>query len=980
MRCKSKSRNRRPKAIRRHFHPRQQWCRADPAVLAHQIDNAPAPVALLDMREREGSHLGTPESAPKKDDAIARPTNGRNVGSAQVCLRPALRRPVSRAVPLSLGALHSADALSQFPAREARCLAASAISLRIADLLIMMDDEPRRWSSSDPAARSIFKKLRVTNGVKWNMAPRDVYVAWRTLTRQPTFLFFSVLTLALGIGANTAVFSVVKSVVLEPLPYREPDRIVAVQTFWTNVNRAGNISGGDYADLVAEPSPFAAATRYSGGELPLFAGGQAEFAGAFGVDDGFLDVFRITPMDGRLITAEEFRRKDPVALVSETFAVRHFGSAPRAIGQTIRLEENALSIVGVIDASFHFPVNAHIWFPQVWESTSRTVGNYKAVALLKPGVTLDAAQARLSMIGSRLEKAFPVTHRSKTFTVMPLKDLFIERTRTTLWVLMASVGFVLLIACANVANLTLARSQGRLREMAIRAAMGASRTRLLCQAFVECSLVGLLGGAIALILAKVSLIGLVRLAPANLPRLGEIHIDKGVLVFNLVVSLGAAGMFGIWPAIQAARADLIDVMRRGGRSILGGGGREWTRGALVSGEIALALVLSIGAALLFRSFLALQNVDLGYQTEHRIVLTASIPAKTETEHVRAGATFERIFADLRALPGVRHVAGVMGLPNGPYGSDGLYAVEGRNDFECVKRIGETCAEVSIRSGSFDSPPHAGFRLTSPGYFTVMGVPILEGRDFDERDGYEAEPVVIVSAALAREVFDGADPVGRRIKCGFERVVWMRIVGVVGDMRNENPAIAPGPELYMPYRQQPYHANDLHIVVRAESDVSATAFKAIAQVDPSISVKLGTLEQFRSEAVALPRFRTLLLIIFAGVAGVLAIGGVYGLMSYLAAQRTSEMGVRIALGATRLDVISLIVGQGAKLTAIGVSLGLAGALLATRWIESMLFGVRATNAVALGVGIGLLSVTALLAALVPAIGVSRVDPAVSLRRE
>jgi len=798
------------------------------------------------------------------------------------------------------------------------------------------------------------------------MILQDVRFAFRVLTRQPVFLVVAVLTLALGIGANTAIFSVVKAVLLAPLAYTEPDRIVAVQTLWTKTNRTGNVSGGDYPDLVAELSPFSAATRYAGGELPVETGGRAEFVTAYGTDAGFADVFQLKPIAGRLITPDEFRTKATVAVVSEGFAMRHFGEANRALGQSLHVENRVMSIVGVLPAGFHFPPKAEMWLPLLWEDTNRTAGNYRAIALLKRGMTAEAARAHLSAVGTRLQQAFPSTHKNKSFTATPLKDLFVERSRMTLWLLMGSVGLVLMVACANVANLLLARATARSREMALRVALGAGRRRLVGQLLVESVLLSVAGGTIGLVLAFAGVSALLRLAPPNLPRLEEIHVDPAALLFNLGVSLGAAGLFGLWPALRAARVDLHDALKQGGtRGVLGGGHGEWVRGALVSAEVALALVLTLGAGLLFRSFLALNAADLGYHTEGRSVLTASIPAKTEAQHLQAGATFERIFAALRELPGARAVAGVMGLPSGPYGSDGLYAVEGVTDFS---------------TGQFDKLPHAGFRLTSPGYFAAMGVPLIAGRDFNERDLYQTEPVVIVSASLVHQVFEGQSPLGRRIKCGLDRDVWMRVVGVVGDMRNDNPATPPGPELYMAYRQHPYHANDLHIVVHAHGDVSAAARKTIAQIDPTIPVKVSTLKQFHSDAVALPRFRTLLLIVFAGLAAVLATAGVYGVMSYVAAQRQAEMGVRIALGATGGDVASLLIGGAARLVAIGLACGLAISLVAGRLIESMLYGIRPLDPQALGGAMLLLSGAGLLAALVPALRASLIDPAVALREE
>jgi len=512
----------------------------------------------------------------------------------------------------------------------------------------------------------------------------------------------------------------------------------------------------------------------------------------------------------------------------------------------------------------------------------------------------------------------------------------------------------------HLANLLLARATARSREMALRTALGAGGRRLVSQLLVESTLLGLVGGAIGLALAFAGVGALLHLAPANLPRLDEIRVDLVALLFNFVVSLGAVALFGLWPALRAPRVGVNEALSRGGtRGVLGGGRGEWVRGALVSAEVALALVLTLGAGLLFRSFLALNAVELGYHTEGRLVLTASIPAKTEAQYLQAGATFERIFAALQELPGV------MGLPSGPYGSDGLYAVEGMHDFSSTQR---------------DKLPHAGFRLTSPGYFEAMGTPLIAGRDFDERDRHDAEPVAIVSATLVRQLFQGQSPLGRRIKCGLDRDVWMQVVGVVGDMRNGNPATPPRPELYMAYLQHPYHANDLHIVVRAQGDVSTAARKTIAQIDPSIPLKVGTMEQFHSDAVALPRFHTLLLIVFAGLAGGLAMVGVYGVMSYAAVQRRSEMGVRIALGANRGDIVSILIGSGARLAGIGLAFGLMISFAAGRLVESMLFGISPQDPLAIGGAILLLSASALVAALIPVLRASQVNPMLVLREE
>ena len=646
--------------------------------------------------------------------------------------------------------------------------------------------------------------------------------------------------------------------------------------------------------------------------------------------------------------------------------MRHYGDANRAIGQVLHLEDRALSIVGVLPPAFHFPLNAELWFPIALGNSNRTAGNYTRRRPPQAGRKRRDGARPPCRGGSPPSAGLSNDSQRQVIYRHAAQRHFVERSRMTLWLLMGSVGLVLLVACANVANLLLARGTARSREMALRGALGAGRSRLVGQLLIESALLGLAGGVVGLALAFAGVRALLRLAPPSLPRLDQVHVDPAALLFNLAVSLGAAALFGLWPALRAARVDVHDALKQGGtRGVMGGGRGEWVRGALVSAEVALALVLTLGAGLLFRSFLALSTVELGYQTEGRMVLTASIPARTEAQHLQAGATFERIFAALRELPGVSAVAGVMGLPNGPYGSDGLYAVEGMHDFH---------------NRQFDKLPSAGFRLTSPGYFQAMGVPLVAGRDFSERDLYEAEPVAIVSATLARVVFQGESPLGRRLKCGLDRDVWMRVVGVVGDMRNDNPAIPPGPELYMAYRQHPYHANDLHIVVRAQGDISAAARQTIARIDSGIPLKISTLEQFHSDAVAMPRFRTLLLIVFAGLAAALAAAGVYGVMSYAAAQRQAEMGVRIALGASSRDIVSILVGSGARLVAIGLVCGLAIALVAGRLIQSMLYGIRPQDPLAIAGAVLLLSGAALLAALIPALRASHVDPAVALREE
>ena len=802
-------------------------------------------------------------------------------------------------------------------------------------------------------------------GRQYEEVVRDLRIGARGLVRHPGFTAVALLTLGLGIGANTAIFSVVKAVLVDPLAYAEPDRIVAIQTLWTNTGHTGAVSGGDYTDLVAAPSPFAATTRYVGGELAVETRDQAEFAWTYGVDAGFARVFQLTPIAGRLIARDEFASKAPLAMVSGGFAARHFGDAAGALGQVLHIEGIVVSIVGVLPAAFHFPAGADVWFPMPYENPNRTSGNYRALALLKPGVTIDDARVHLAGIGARLQAAFPSTHTHKSFTALPLKDLFVQDSRMTLWVLMGSVALLLLVACANVTNLQLARAMARTHEIAMRAALGASRWRLVRQSITESALLALIGGVLGLLVAWAGVAALVRIAPASLPRLDDIHLSTSVLAFNMAAALAAAALFGVWPALAASGLSSPEALVPSGSRAVVGARRAWRRDAVVAVEIGLAFMLAMGAGLLFRSFLALTAVDLGYDTAGRLALSASIPAETEAEYLQAGATFERIFSALRELPGVHAAAGVMGLPDGPYHSDGLYAVEGMQDFV---------------TDQFDRLPHAGFRLTSPGYFSAMGVSVLEGRDFTTRDLYDAEPVAIVSETLVRQVFHGQSPLGRRLKCGLDRDVWMRVVGVVGDMRNDNPASVAGPELYMPYRQHPYHANDLQIVIQADGDVSAAARRTIAAIDPRIPVKVTTVQRMHDDAIALPRFRTWLLIVFAAVATALAIAGVYGVMSYAVARRRGEMGLRLALGATRGQIVSLLVGRAAILATIGLAGGLAASALTGRSLDALLYGIQRWDPVAIGGAVVVMGSAALVAAFIPALRAARVDPVAALRQE
>jgi len=594
---------------------------------------------------------------------------------------------------------------------------------------------------------------------------------------------------------------------------------------------------------------------------------------------------------------------------------------------------------------------------------NRNSYNYYVVARLKTGMRSEQAQAQLDTLALRLSAAYPDDNTGKSFLITPLRERLVTPVRATLWLLMTSVSFVLLISCSNVANLLLARAAARSREIALRAALGASRGRILRQLMVESSLLALLGGVLGLILAVAGTEALVHLAPENLPRLREVHVDRFALIFAGGISLLATIIFGLMPAARASRTDLQKSLKPGGsRGVLGGdlGGM---RHALVVAEVSLSVVLAVGAVLLFRSFVALSNVDLGYRTESRLVMYVDIPAHGRDGYLRVAASFDRLIPKLAAIPGVQSAAAAMGVPMGRYGSNGSYFVEGR---------------------PVANPPNAEFALASSGYFGTMGVSLLRGREFAPADQYDAPFVAIINAALARRSFPGEDPIGKRVKCGLDQPdKWMTIVGVVRNTSQDSPAIEPGPELYMPLSQHPYYANEFQVVLRTtlppESLVPAVRGR-MRDLEPAAATSFTTLEEMAAESVATPRFRLLLTGAFAVLAVVLAMVGLYGVMSYLTAQRTAEIGIRMALGAQSRDVLWLVLGHGMRLALLGAAIGFVAAMGAMRLIRSLLYGIGAADPVAFVSVTALLMGIALLACYIPARRAMRVDPMTAMRYE
>jgi putative ABC transport system permease protein len=792
----------------------------------------------------------------------------------------------------------------------------------------------------------------------------DLRYALRTLKANPAFAAVAVLTLALGVGANTAMFSVVNGVLLRPLDYPNAARIVQL-----NTSQRGRVfarmTGPDLVDVRAAATVLEDVCFYAGGQLGVQAGDRAEFAGAYLVTPNFFTVFGVTPAFGRGFTADDVLRG---AIVSLPFAQRNFGGGASALGGTLRMEGVAYEIVGVVSGTFSFPREAEVWLamsPQP-ESMERTAYNYRAVALLRAGTALGSANAQLQTIGTRLEAAYPDANKAKTFVAVPLQEQLVGPVRATLYFLMGAVSLVLLIACANVANLMLARATARQREMAVRAALGASRSDIVRQLLVESGVIAFCGGAVGMLLALVGTRALTHATAqqVGLPRIDDIQVNWIVFAFALGISVLASVTFGLSPASQAARVDLNEALRRAGRGLAGSSNR--LRHALVVVQVALSFALAIGAGLLFRSFLALTNVELGYRTEGMLVMYAHDPARTLPEYLQAGRQLDRAVEQIRQLPGVTSAAGAMGVPTGQYGSNGAYVVDGQ-DFR--QRINNRAQAI--------------FSLAGPGYFSTMDIALLRGRDFSPGDAYDRPPVAIVSESLARQSFPGRDPIGHTIMCGLESLKWMTIVGVVADVRQDSPASSPGPTLYMPLLQQPFHGNEVQIVMRTAvppASVVDAVRGSVRSVDPQIATRFTTMNAMVSNSIATPRLRVLLVGLFAGLALLLAMAGMYGVMSYVTTQRIQEFGVRMALGAAPSKVVGLVLGRAAQMAGLGAILGVVLALSAARVINAMLFGLRATDAITYAIVLLAVTPIVVLAAAIPAFRAAHADPVLALRSE
>ncbi|HJZ98417.1 MAG TPA: ABC transporter permease [Candidatus Solibacter sp.] len=798
----------------------------------------------------------------------------------------------------------------------------------------------------------------------------NLRLAIRSLRKNAGFTVLAVVVLALGIGAITAIFTVINSVLLKPLGYREPDRIVRIGNYNPARNvQMGNFSAPDFDDLAQQNTVFEALSMYfpGGSSDSVIVGNTAEYALVLRVTSGFFESLGAQPALGRFFTAEESKAGAELAVISDAFWKRRFGGRANAIGSQLQDYGKVFTVVGITPPGFSYPAGADVWVPMWVRTSSRTAHNYTVVGRLKTGVTLSRAQTELDAIAARLEQTYPRDNTGKRFRVIELQDLLVRNIRTTLYLLVGAVALVLLIACANVANLLLARAASRTREVAVRSALGAGRWQIARQLMLESALIAVAGGTVGIAIAAWGIDALLALAPDGLLVATDIHIDATVLGFTMALSLAVSFLCGLAPLLQTGKVDLVGALKQGGTRGTLAGASSRVRSALVIGEVAVSIVLLIGAGLLMRSFATLAQTDWGFNPDKLLLMQATIGYNNLDGAKRVTRTYGEILKKIEGVHGVLSASAAFGVP-GAYGSNGGYFLEGGPDYQQL---------------GLARSPQADFVVVAPDYFRTLGVALRTGRDFNERDQFEADFVTIVNDALVKQSFPNENPIGKRLKCGLDSPNYMRIVGVVADTRQADPTLPPRAAIYMPFLQHPLYGANMRFVLRTQSEplaLSEPLRRGIREISSEIPTRFTTMDARLAGTVTSPRFRGVLLGVFAALAVCLAMAGVYGVMAYIVTQRTAEIGLRMALGAGRSVIVGLILSRGFQLAGAGVVIGLIGAFLASRLLETMLYGVTTLDPLTFIATALLAAVTTALACAIPAWRATRVDPMITLRQE
>jgi putative ABC transport system permease protein len=797
---------------------------------------------------------------------------------------------------------------------------------------------------------------------------QDIRFAGRALGKARLFTGIAVICIGLGIGATTTIFSTVNAFLVRPLPFRDDDRVVALyETQSSRGIREGQLTLGNFVDWRRESRTLEGVAVYSDGNYNLSSagGGAADLVKGASISVGLFPMLGVAPVLGRDFTAEEERPgQDAVVLLSHRLWQRRFGGDSSVLGRTVVVAGQPRTVVGVMPPGWNFPNTHDIWLPQrVDPAGEDRVGHgFDGVGRLRPGVTIEQARADLASIAARLERAHPETNRGWGVSITSFRERLVDEFRTVLLIFLGVVFFVLFIGCANVANLLLARAATRRREMALRTALGAARSRIIRQLLTESVLLGVAGGALGVILSLWGLDVIVAAIPYELPYWMHLDVDWRVLVFAVAVSMLSGAAFGLAPALQLSRPQLRETLNDSGRGSTVARGAGRLRGALVVTEVALSLVLLIAATLMMRSFVALQGADPHFDASNTLTMRLSLAGEAYDARPRRAQYFSRLLERVRSVPGVEAATVVNYVP-----------LEGSNTGTTLYVEGYPQAQGEELGASF--------RTTADDYLRVLRAPIVAGRWFTPREVAESSTVAVVNATLARRFWPGADAIGHRVRSSPDRP-WLTIVGVAPDLRQRKLDERPDPMLYVPYSSSAFRTMTLLVRTTGNPASGAAAVRsAVRSVDASIPIEEPmTMEEIIHRSVWQSRLFGGMFAVFAAIAVLLAAAGVYGVVAYSVVQRTHEIGIRMALGAAARDVVALVVNQGARLALLGVLLGLAGALGLTRLLRTLLYGVAPTDPLTFVLVPLLLGVTALAASWVPARRASRVDPMEALRYE
>jgi predicted permease len=816
-----------------------------------------------------------------------------------------------------------------------------------------------------------------------NQVLQDIRFGIRVLRKAPGFTAVAALTLALGIGATTAIFSVVNGVLLHPLPYAEPDRIVRLWELNARGQRL-NFTDPDFEDLRSRNHSFQALAEYGSSLTSVAGASEPTRTIVAAVSGDFFPLMRLQPVRGRLFASEDQRfGAEPTALVSYNYWREYLDGRSDLSSAKLTIQNRTASVIGVLPAGFHFPDGSEIWLPrELWERLpSRSAHNWPLLGRLHDGVALDQAQADLATIARQIKQQYGQDADINDVSLAQLQTAMTSDVRPALMVLMGAVGFLLLIACANVVNLLLSQAASRQRELAIRSALGAGRTRLVRQFLTEALVLSFTGSVLGILVARWGVLLLVRLAPPGLPFVEQVSINLPVLLFALAVCLLVATGLGLANALRATSQDVQRRLAERGHSQGGSPGSHLLGRSIIAGQIAITLVLVTGAGLLGRSMLQVLSVDPGFRTEHIVTANLALPyADKEEDKTRRVQFLNSAISQLRALPGTLEVGGTGSLPLAATLGDGTYVLMSPKE-----QLPQSMEELEQWFHRTDRTGYAKYSPVSDDYFRVLAVPLVRGRWFNDRDTMESPHVAIITQSLAREKWPNGDPLGHKLEFGNMDgdLRPLTIVGVVGDVRQDSLETPPSPTVYVSYRQRPQSTYNFTILLRTQANPEAAISSArniLHSLDPSVPPTFSTLDEVMASSLKPRRFNLTLVAIFAGIALLLAMAGLYGVTAYVVAGRTGEFGLRIALGASVGSVLRLVLKQGLLTTLVGVAVGLAMASVLARFLRSLLFDVSATDPFTFAAVAFLFVLTALAACMVPARRATKVDPMVALRYE